>query len=103
MSVRVYIKCQYCQTLNINREYCQSCNRALSVQTLREEKRQREAEVQAAIKRAKKPSKVEVWIDSLKNSRFWIVRFVSKIVSAIFFIIISIGGFFAWLIAIIAA
>ncbi len=103
MSVRVYIKCQHCQTLNVNREYCQSCNQALSVQTLRDEKRLQEAEAKTAEKMAQKPSKIELWIHSLKNNRFWLVRFISKIVSVIFMVVISIGAFFAWLIAMIAA
>jgi hypothetical protein len=86
-------KCLQCGTWNKDNDFCIQCSAPVSpiiIEEKREEKREE-------IRRNKIPSKVDIFIENWKNSRFWILRALYKILYTIAVIFFSIAGFFAWL------
>jgi len=87
-------KCPNCQTWNKNNDYCTECNTLLSPVII-EQEREKEREK----RRYRPPSKLDIFIDKWKNSRFLIMRILFKIVYSVAVIFFSIASFFAWLAA----
>ncbi len=88
-------KCLQCGTWNKDNDYCSKCEAPISpilIETIREEKREE-------IRKNTPPSKVDKFIDGWKNSRFWLLRILYKVLYTIGVIFFSIAGFFAWLAA----
>lgn len=103
MSSQVHIRCSKCGVFNANNEHCESCGNLLSVVRQREivrEKRDKQMQ-KAALE--KEPSKVEQYIQKMRNHRLWFVRGFFEIVYKTWIIAMAIGAFIAWLVAMIVA
>lgn len=88
-------KCPKCNTWNGNEDYCTVCNELLNpilIEDLREEKREARRQNVA-------PSRLDLFIDRWKHSRFLVLRILFRILYAIGFTFIAIASFFAWLAA----
>lgn len=88
-------KCLVCQTWNNDNDYCTNCGNLLSP-VLIEEKRERERELRRNLV---PPTKLDIFIDNWKNSRFLVLRVIYQILYGIAFIFFAIASFFAYLAA----
>jgi methionyl-tRNA synthetase len=87
-------KCLNCGTWNKDNDYCISCGEAVSpiiIENTREEAREK--------KRFRPPNKFDLFIVKWKNSKYWILRVIYKILYTIAFIFFAIASFFAWIAA----
>lgn len=88
-------KCLVCQTWNKDNDYCTNCGNLLSP-SLIEENRERERE----LRRNSIPlTRLDIFIDNWKNSRFLVLRIIYKILYGIAIIFFAIASFFAYLAA----
>ena len=88
-------KCLSCKTWNNEEDYCKNCGEALSPKALDVKREKRLADEEAA----KVPSKVDVYLEKAKHSKYFLVRIVYYIVYSIFMIIGGLGAIMAWLTA----
>lgn len=88
-------KCTKCNTWNKDEDYCVNCGNVLSpqiIEALREEKREE-------ARKNKAPTKLDIFLDKWKNSRFFLFKALYYILYSIGVIFFSIAGFFAWMAA----
>lgn len=86
-------KCPKCNTWNKDVDHCTNCGEVVSpiiIEEIREAKRE-EARIN------KPPTKLDIFVDKWKNSRFFLIKATYYILYTIGFIFFSIAGFFAWL------
>ncbi|MDX2359705.1 MAG: hypothetical protein QNK23_02785 [Crocinitomicaceae bacterium] len=88
-------KCLNCGTWNKDNEYCTNCKEAVSPVVIEEIREQKREERRNSIP----PSKIDVFLDKWKNSRFFLLKVLYHILYSIAVIFFSIAGFFAWLAA----
>ncbi len=88
-------KCLQCQTWNEAEDYCKNCGEALSPKALDKKREERLAAEEAA----REPTKLEIYQERAKNSKYLLVRIAYHIVYSIFLFIGAIGAFLAWLTA----
>ena len=89
-------KCSDCGTWNKGEDFCQNCNAALSPKEVikaedivREKKRIKEVPV----------DKLDVWLKKQKNSKYLIVRIGYYVFGGVWFIVMGVASFFAYLTA----
>jgi len=87
------IKCKSCQTWNTDVDYCTTCNTVISM----EEEARLEDEIYAEKIRNKPKSKLDIFIEKYKNHPNIIVKGIFYIFYSVYFIVMSIGAFMAWL------
>ena len=87
------IKCKSCKTWNVDVDYCINCNAVISM----EEEARLEDEVIAEAIRNKPKSKLDLVIEKYKNHPNIIVKGIFYIFYSVYFIVMSIGAFLAWL------
>lgn len=88
-------KCPKCTIWNKDNDYCTNCGTLISPVII-EEQREKEREE----RRNNAPlSKTDIFIDKWKNSRFFLLRWLYKILYTISVIFIGIASFFAWMAA----
>ncbi len=87
-------KCPKCQFWNKDEDYCVNCGEVLSPKII-EEKREERREKQ----RYRPPTKFDIFIDKWRNSRYWVLRVLYRVLYTIGVIFFSIASFFAWLAA----
>ncbi|MFL0353063.1 TFIIB-type zinc ribbon-containing protein [Xanthomarina sp. GH4-25] len=95
------IKCPNCGVYNTDRDYCEECQTVLSYKIRRELALKKEEE-----KRLKQAASKEKEISSFEkynNHRFFLVRFITKILRSIWLVFMAIGMFFAWLFSAVLA
>jgi ribosomal protein L32 len=88
-------KCPSCGTWNLNNDYCLNCNTLISPIIIEEEREKAREERRKNIPL----SKADIFINNWKNSRFFLLRWLYKIVYTISVIFIAIASFFAWMAA----
>lgn len=87
-------KCPRCHTWNEDVDYCVNCGEVLSPKII-EEKREEEREK----RRYRPPTKFDLFIAKWRNSRFWFLRVLYRVLYTIGVIFFAIASFFAWLAA----
>lgn len=95
------IKCPNCGLYNKDSDYCTACNTVLSYKIRREIElaRQDSKHQEQKIKNVQLRTS---FIDKYSNHRLLVVRLVMSVVQGVWFIVMAIGGFFAWLITFVA-
>ena len=88
-------KCLKCGTWNKDNEYCTNCEAAVSPIVIEEIREQEREERRKNVP----PSKLDIFLDNWKNSRFIVLKGLYYVLYTIAFIFFSIAGFFAWLAA----
>ncbi len=88
-------KCPNCETWNSDNDYCTKCGTMISPIKIEEERER----VREEIRQNAPLSKTDIFINNWKNSRFFLVRWLYKIVYTISVIFIGIASFFAWMAA----
>jgi len=88
-------KCSNCGTWNNDEDYCKSCGTALSPKALDKQKTEQLKKEAAAIP----PSKVDVFLEKAKTSKYLVVRIGYYIFYSIFLVLGAFGAFIAWLAA----
>lgn len=87
-------KCPNCGTWNKDEDYCVNCGTVLSPKII-EEKREKKREK----RRYRPPTKFDLFIRKWKNSRFWLLRVLYRVLYTIGVIFFAIASFFAWIAA----
>lgn len=103
MSRQVHIRCSKCGVFNVNIDYCEACGNLLSVVKQREIVRAERDEQILKAELERKPSRFELYVQKMRNHRFWIVRIFFELIYTTWVIAMAIGAFIAWLVAIIVA
>jgi hypothetical protein len=88
-------KCPNCSTWNSDLDNCASCGTLISPVKIEEERER----VREEVRQNKPLSKTDVFIDKWKNSRFFLLRWLYKILYTISVIFIGIASLFAWMAA----
>lgn len=91
-------KCLTCGTWNTDNDYCINCSEILSPgiieenrEKVREEERQRKEEIE-------RNSRLSIFFDRWKNFPFFPIRWLYYIVYTIWFIVMAIASFFAYIV-----
>lgn len=103
MGSQVHIRCSKCGVFNVNSDHCEACGNLLSVVKQREIVRAKRDKAALKAELEKKPSSFELYIQKMRNHRFWIVRIFFEIIYKTWVIAMAIGAFIAWLVAMIVA
>ncbi|HLV15065.1 MAG TPA: hypothetical protein VKY41_07790 [Xanthomarina sp.] len=95
------IKCPNCGVYNTDKDYCEECQTVLSYKIRRElaYKEQEKERLKELANQEKNPS----FFEKYSNHRFFIIRFLTKIIRSIWLGFMAIGMFIAWLISAIVA
>ena len=93
--VMVERKCLNCNTWNKDEDYCINCGSPISPKAIDKQK----ADELAKIEANKVPSKIEIYQEKARNSKYLIVRAGYYVVYSIFVFLGAIGAFLAWLAA----
>lgn len=88
-------KCPKCQTWNQDNDLCSQCGELLSPELI-EIKRE---EIREEIRQNTPLPPLDIFLAKWKNSRFWILRILYKILRTIAVIFLAIASFFAYLAA----
>lgn len=88
-------KCPKCGTWNLDNDYCVACRTLISPLKIEEERER----VREEVRQNKPLSKMDIFIETWKNSRFFIFRWLYKILYTISVIFIGIASLFAWMAA----
>lgn len=103
MSSQVHIRCSKCGVFNVNNEYCEACGNLLSIVKQREIVRAKRDEQVLKAELAKEPSRIELYIQKMRQHRLWVVRAFFEVIYITWVIAMAIGAFIAWLVAMIVA
>ena len=95
------IKCPNCGVYNKDRDYCKECQTVLSYKIRRELVLKKEKEER--LKREASKEKEPVFFEKYISHRYFLVRFIAKIIRSIWIVFMAIGMFIAWLISAIVA
>lgn len=88
-------KCPNCATWNKDNDYCSNCGTLISPIIIEEQREKVREERRNSIP----PTKAEIFLNKWKNSRFFLLRVIYKILYTITVIFIAIASFFAWMAA----
>ncbi len=95
MSAKIERKCAKCGTWNQDVDYCLSCSNPISLKA-QEKIEQIEKK---AIADSLPEDRIDVFLKSYKNHRFFVVRWVYYFFNSIAMVFMAIGSFIAYLIA----
>ena len=88
-------KCPKCKHWNNAEDYCNQCNEPLSplaIDKFKEDKKR--------IEEANKiPDKFDLFLESMKTSKYLLIRWAYHLLYSVFVVIGAIGAFLAWLTA----
>lgn len=88
-------KCPKCGTWNQENDSCVKCGELLSPELI-ESKRE---EIREEIRQTTPPPALDIFLAKWKNSRFWLLRILYKVLRTIAVIFLAIASFFAYLAA----
>jgi ribosomal protein L37E len=98
-----HIKCSSCGTFNKNLENCEQCGALINPETILKKKtEQRRIKFDKKLAQNQMESK-NSWIYKMRHHRFWIIRLVGHALYSVWFILVAVGSFLAWLAAAISA
>ncbi|WP_158961103.1 hypothetical protein [Myroides fluvii] len=98
-----YITCKYCNTENVNTDYCTNCGKIINIVLERqlEQQRVKEERIQKELQAA--PTPFEKVIQKLRNHSNPIIRVLFFIVHTVWLIVATIAAGIAYLVGMIAA
>jgi len=88
-------KCPNCSEWNKEEDHCVKCGEALSPDAVMAKREQKRIDEEAA----KPPSKVDLFLERAKNSKYMMVRWGYYLMYSVFMVIGAFGAFMAWLVA----
>lgn len=88
-------KCPKCLTWNNEESHCVKCHELIDPVLIEDEREK----VREEIRNSVPLTKLDIFIERWKNSKYLLLRIIYKIVYSIAIIFVSIAGFFAWLAA----
>jgi len=88
-------KCPTCTSWNSDNDYCVECGTLISPVKIEEERER----VREEIRKNRPLSQTDIFVEKWKNSRFFLLRWLYKILYTIGVIFIGIASFFAWMAA----
>lgn len=97
------IKCSNCGTFNTNKDYCENCGELINPKLKREISNQKRLEQQEEDERNRVKGKFELFIERNRNHKNIFIRLFFQLLYGIWFIVMAIGAFIAWLFAAVAA
>ena len=103
MAFKSKIKCSNCGTFNTNRDYCENCGALINPKLKREKSDQKRIDDREKEERNREKGQFELFIDRNRNHKNIIIRLFFQLIYGIWFIVMAIGAFIAWLFAAVAA
>ncbi len=103
MNFQSKIKCSNCGHFNTNSDYCEKCGELINPKLKRELSDQKRVDDREEEERNRKQSKFELFIERNRNHKNILIRLVFQLLYGIWFIVMAIGAFIAWLFAAVAA
>lgn len=97
------IKCSNCGTFNTNKDHCESCGELINPKLKREISNQKRLEQREDEERNRVKGKFELFIERNRNHKNIFIRLFFQFLYGIWFIVMAIGAFIAWLFAAVAA
>lgn len=103
MTFQSTIKCSNCGHFNTNRDYCENCGELINPKLKRKLADQKRVENRQEEERNRVKSNFELFIERNRNHKNIFIRLFFQLLYGIWFIIMAIGAFIAWLFAAVAA
>ena len=100
---QVHIRCSKCGTFNVDTDNCISCGHALNMVQQREEERKHLERERIAKALAEEPSAIEKFLLRMTKHPWLLVRLFIKLVYGVWFTVMAVTMFIAWLIGMIVA
>jgi ribosomal protein L37E len=97
------IKCGNCGTFNTNKDYCENCGALINPKLKREKSDQKRIDDREEEDRNRVKGKFELFIERNRNHKNILIRLFFQLLYGIWFIVMAIGAFIAWLFAAVAA
>ena len=88
-------KCPKCSVWNSDNDFCLQCGTVISPVIIEEEREK----VREEIRRNAPLSKTDIFLNNWKNSRYFLLRWLYKILYTISVIFFGIASLFAWMAA----
>lgn len=103
MAFQSKIKCSNCGTFNTNSDYCENCGALINPKLKREKSDQKRHDDREEEDRNRVKGKFELFIERNLNHKFILIRLFFQLLYGIWFVVMAIGAFIAWLFAAVAA
>jgi len=97
------IKCSNCSTFNTNKDYCENCGELINRKLKREKSDQKRIHDREEKDRNREKGKFELFIERNRNHKNIFIRLLFQFLYGIWFLVMAIGAFIAWLFAAVAA
>ena len=101
--MKTYRTCQNCGTVNLNKDYCQTCGEIVNINLKRKLEREQKAREKLTLEKAKKKNGITIFFEGAKESDNLILRFVAHFFYSIWIMVLAIGSFLALVFGYIAA
>lgn len=99
---QVHIKCTKCGTFNVDEDVCTQCGTMLNMVREREIVRHTIEKKRIEDDLAKPPSKTDAFLRKMMNHPWLVVRLFFKLVYGIWFVLMAVTMFLAWVIGLLA-
>ncbi|MEX2350753.1 MAG: hypothetical protein WD554_07725 [Flavobacteriaceae bacterium] len=103
MTFKNKIKCPNCGYFNTNRDHCKQCGALINPKLKRELQDQKRTEDREEKEKSRERSKLGLFIEKNRRHKNVFIRLLFQGVYGIWFIVMAIGAFIAWLFAAVAA
>lgn len=100
---QVHIRCSSCGTFNVDVEICATCGHSLNVVKQRELVRKEANRERIATALAEEPNLIEKFLLKMTKHSWLVVRLFFKMIYGVWFALMGIAMFLAWLIGMIVA
>lgn len=99
---RTHIKCPKCNTFSSS-DHCEKCGLLINPKLIRQAEivRRKNAYLKTLIKLDKEEQ--DTWLYHMMNHKWLVIRLIGYVLNAIWFVVMAVGGFLAWLAATISA
>lgn len=103
MAFQSKIKCPNCGYFNTNRDHCKQCGTLINPKLRREQQDQKRIEDRKKKEKSREKGPIGQFIEQNRKHKNIFIRLFFQLVYGIWFIVMAIGAFIAWLFAAIAA
>lgn len=103
MTFRSKIKCSNCGVFNTNKDHCENCGALINPKLKRKLSDLKRLDKREEEDRNREQSKFELFIERNRKHKNILIKLVFQLLYGVWFIVMAIGAFIAWLFAAVAA
>ncbi len=97
MGEKRYRRCTKCNTMNLNRDYCEQCGTLINVNLRRKLEREARATKKEEERKLEKPSATVLFFKKMREHPNLFIRILGKILYSVWVIVVAIGAFLAFI------